>query len=319
MFKLKTKEQIDRILSQKENESLREIILIEKIIKNISQKGIEMPPPKTPVLLLFSGGIDSTTLLYLLVKKYKLIVYPFVNLTSETGLDHKNITLIYELITPLKNEYPSLVQDAFFFKHKLVPKEIKQQTIQAYKNNPELILKKSDQNNIFHQEIPDMMSQYLSPCLQYIDLIKIRENIDINYLFIGLVANDGDVVKSQTLTSIRSTNLTTILSTKNKSQFKIIPFFIERNFSLFMDKIDVIKMANVLGVPLEKTWSCYQNDYIQCGICLDCLIRKENLKKANVKDKTEYFHPVRGNKEMLIKQIKGILTKLKLVKVFFMN
>lgn len=50
---------------------------------------------------------------------------------------------------------------------------------------------------------------------------------------------------------------------------------------LVMDsKVDIVRRALRLGIPIEKTWSCYQGDSKPCGMCDSCRIRNEALTKA---------------------------------------
>lgn len=45
-------------------------------------------------------------------------------------------------------------------------------------------------------------------------------------------------------------------------------------------KTDIVKRAVKLGVPIEKTWSCYQGETEPCGICDSCRIRDRALIEA---------------------------------------
>lgn len=51
---------------------------------------------------------------------------------------------------------------------------------------------------------------------------------------------------------------------------------------------DIVKQGVELGVPLDKTWSCYLPRKVQCGRCIKCEARKKRFKEANVDDKTLY-------------------------------
>ncbi len=53
-------------------------------------------------------------------------------------------------------------------------------------------------------------------------------------------------------------------------------------------KSDIIKKASELGVPLEKTWSCYLNGPVHCGKCESCNNRKKAFKEAGIPDPTNY-------------------------------
>ncbi len=50
---------------------------------------------------------------------------------------------------------------------------------------------------------------------------------------------------------------------------------------LAMDsKVDIIHRAIRLGVPIGKTWSCYQGGELPCGVCDSCRIRDQALIAA---------------------------------------
>ena len=45
-------------------------------------------------------------------------------------------------------------------------------------------------------------------------------------------------------------------------------------------KVDIVRRAISLGVPIEETWSCYQGDEQPCGLCDSCRIRDRALIEA---------------------------------------
>lgn len=45
-----------------------------------------------------------------------------------------------------------------------------------------------------------------------------------------------------------------------------------------LSKVDIVRRALELNVPIEKTWSCYQGGESPCGVCDSCRIRDEALK-----------------------------------------
>jgi 7-cyano-7-deazaguanine synthase len=53
-------------------------------------------------------------------------------------------------------------------------------------------------------------------------------------------------------------------------------------------KHDIVHIGAGLGVPFEKTWSCYEGGAIHCGECGTCVERKEAFHLAGVVDPTEY-------------------------------
>lgn len=53
-------------------------------------------------------------------------------------------------------------------------------------------------------------------------------------------------------------------------------------------KADIARIGHELGVPFEKTWSCYKGLEKHCGKCGTCTERKEAFQLAGVPDPTEY-------------------------------
>lgn len=53
-------------------------------------------------------------------------------------------------------------------------------------------------------------------------------------------------------------------------------------------KADVVAIGLRLNVPYELTWSCYEGDTKPCGKCATCLDRIKAFEKNNVKDPLEY-------------------------------
>lgn len=53
-------------------------------------------------------------------------------------------------------------------------------------------------------------------------------------------------------------------------------------------KDQIVKLGNDMGVPWDKTWSCYEGKDIHCGKCGTCVERQEAFDLAGVPDPTEY-------------------------------
>lgn len=54
------------------------------------------------------------------------------------------------------------------------------------------------------------------------------------------------------------------------------------------DKSDIVRIGAEIGVPFEKTWSCYEGGELHCGKCGTCTERREAFQKAGVADPTRY-------------------------------
>lgn len=55
-----------------------------------------------------------------------------------------------------------------------------------------------------------------------------------------------------------------------------------------MTKGDIVRLGAPLGVPFGETWSCYQGGDLHCGRCGTCLERREAFHLAGVPDPTHY-------------------------------
>lgn len=55
-----------------------------------------------------------------------------------------------------------------------------------------------------------------------------------------------------------------------------------------MDKAGIVELGAQLQVPFEDTYSCYEGDILHCGKCGTCTERREAFREANVPDPTVY-------------------------------
>lgn len=57
---------------------------------------------------------------------------------------------------------------------------------------------------------------------------------------------------------------------------------------LYFSKGDIVRIGKQLGVPFQKTWTCYEGKEHHCGKCGACNERKEAFVIARVDDPTIY-------------------------------
>jgi 7-cyano-7-deazaguanine synthase len=55
-----------------------------------------------------------------------------------------------------------------------------------------------------------------------------------------------------------------------------------------MSKAEIVRRGRDLGVPFEKTWSCYQAEERACGLCESCRLRLRGFREAGMTDPLPY-------------------------------
>ena len=58
---------------------------------------------------------------------------------------------------------------------------------------------------------------------------------------------------------------------------------------LTLTKAEIVGLGDMLNVPFDRTWSCYRGADVHCGQCGTCVERREAFQNSNVADPTEYL------------------------------
>lgn len=66
-------------------------------------------------------------------------------------------------------------------------------------------------------------------------------------------------------------------------------------------KADIVRRGAELGVPFARTWSCYKGGTVHCGRCGTCIERREAFDLAGVPDPTVYAADAPGVAELRAK------------------
>lgn len=111
----------------------------------------------------------------------------------------------------------------------------------------------------------------------------IAEKEGAEAIYIGVVEEDSSGYPDCTEEFIKSMQNSINLGTKKETKIVI------KTPLIHLKKEDIVKEAVKLSVPLEHTWSCYQNEEKACGVCDSCRLRLKGFKKAGIKDKISYL------------------------------
>lgn len=111
--------------------------------------------------------------------------------------------------------------------------------------------------------------------------VSYAETVGARYVYLGVNAVDYSGYPDCRPAFIR--NLETALNLGTKCGIEgngvaICTPIIHKN------KVEIIRTALELGVPLHHTWSCYKGEAKPCGVCDSCVIRAKAFAEAGERD-----------------------------------
>jgi 7-cyano-7-deazaguanine synthase len=218
---------------------------------------------------LISGGIDSCVTTYIAKSKgYKIFALSF-----NYGQRHKKEIECAKKIAQLVKAKKHVIFDINLDKFggsSLVDKKLKPEINRGIDE----IGKK-----IPSTYVPARNTVFLSIALAF------AETIDAEAIFIGVTATDYSGYPDCRPEYIEAFQKMVNLATKKCIEGKSIEI---KAPLLFLSKAEIIKKGKKLGVPFDKTWSCYLGGKLACGKCDSCLLRLKGFKEAEINDPIKY-------------------------------
>lgn len=215
-------------------------------------------------IVLLSGGLDSTTALYLAKSQGYDEIYA---ITFQYGQKHDK-----ELKSAL-----AVAKAAGVKEHKVVNLLLNQWS-GCTLTDPQLEV---EDGNVERQDIPATYvparnTVFLSVAASWADAL------DITDIFIGVSEVDYSGYVDCREEFIRAMedaiNLGTVLGAEKKQRIKIhAPF-------MHMTKADEVRLGAKLGVDFSLTWTCYRGGDTPCGTCDSCLLRAKAFEEAEERD-----------------------------------
>ena len=215
-------------------------------------------------IVLLSGGLDSSTALYVAKKEGFDELYA---LTFEYGQKHDR-----EI-----RSASAIAKAVGVREHKIVRLMLNDWKGSSL-TDPDVVIQDgdADRTDIPDTYVPARNMVFLSVAASYADAL------DITDIFIGVSEMDysGYVdCREEFIRSMEQTiNLGTVLGAEKKQKITIhAPF-------LRMTKADEVKLGTKLGVDFSLTWSCYRGGEKPCGTCDSCLLRARAFAEAGIVD-----------------------------------
>ncbi len=217
-------------------------------------------------VVIASGGVDSSTLLYKTVNDN----YETYALTFIYGQKHKReIESAKKICEGIKVHHKII--DLSVLKDVLSGSALTDSGVEI----PEVPETAEYYETLRATIVPNRNSIFLSIAIGYAVSIK------ANYIFFGAHHSDRGVYPDCRQEFVEAFEYAERLANDSTHLVISAPF-------VRMNKSEIVKLGAELGVPYKETWSCYKGGRIHCGVCSSCRERKRAFQEAGVVDPTEY-------------------------------
>ena len=217
-------------------------------------------------VVIASGGVDSSTLLYKTVKEdYETYVLTFIY-----GQKHKREIESAKRICEGLNVHHKVI-DLSVLKDILSGSALTDSGVEV----PEVPETAEHYETLRTTIVPNRNSIFLSIAIGY------AVSIGANNVFFGAHHSDRGVYPDCRREFVEAFEHAERLANDSSLLVVAAPF-------VNMSKSEIVKLGVELGVPYKETWSCYKGGRIHCGVCSSCRERKRAFQEAGVVDPTEY-------------------------------
>ncbi len=215
-------------------------------------------------VVLHSGGLDSSTLLYD-IRRYHDKVHP---LTINYGQRHEKETV---------NAYKIAIAAGMGHEWKLV--DLSSLTAFLHGSaltSPDIPVSHGlyDDASMKSTVVPNRNMIFLSIAVGF------AQSIGAKYVYTAVHSGDHLIYADCRPEFIYAVSNAAVLGTDNKVAIAA-PY-------VYKDKTYIARLARKLAVPIEDTWSCYEGKSLHCGRCGTCVERIEAIYNAGFVDPTEY-------------------------------
>ena len=221
---------------------------------------------KTKAVIIASGGIDSSTLLYKMVNE---------------GFSVYALTFIYGQRHLKEIKSAEIISQQLGVEHKVVDISSMNQLLQGSAltdssvDVPEVPETAEHFDTLKSTIVPNRNAIFLSIAIGY------ATSIGANHVFFGAHFSDRGVYPDCRKEFVDAFEVSERLATDNPNLVIDAPF-------VDSDKSEIVKLGSELGVPFEQTWTCYKGGELHCGVCSSCRERKRAFIESGVDDPTGY-------------------------------
>lgn len=212
--------------------------------------------------IIFSGGLDSTVLSYLMAQNGEIAL-----LTFDYGQRHIK-----------EAECAKVIANRLSAEHHIID-------ISSVKNllkgssltdpNVEVPMSAYDKETMSLTVVPNRNAIMLSIAWGF------AKSHGFNNVACGVHSGDHFIYPDCRPEFINSMRESLRLATESPEMDLLTPF-------VGWTKAEIVKAGYLVDVPFDETWSCYKGEEVHCGLCGTCLARKAAFAESGVLDITDY-------------------------------
>ena len=220
------------------------------------------PEPRSGVIVVHSGGLDSTVLLYYLLD----LGHEVKSLSIDYGQRHRKELDAAQTIC-LEKRVEHVVADLSGLRPLLAGSAL---------TSPDIEVPEGEyaEENIKVTVVPNRNMIMLAVAASYA--------INSGFRVVAYAAHAGADVSYPDCRPEFAMTMRQVLALCHFESINLkVPF-------INLSKSQIVKLGAVRGVPFEKTWSCYKGGEKHCGRCSTCKERRGAFVLADVLDPTEY-------------------------------
>ncbi len=214
-------------------------------------------------VVVYSGGLDSTALLYQLIEEKHQVSA----LTINYGQRHqKEIEVAKDITAKLSIQHE--VADLRGITHLLAGSSLTSSDIEVPEGHYE-------EDNMKATVVPNRNMILLS--------VAVGWAISLKYDSVAYAAHSGDHAIYPDCRQEFIDGMASVIPLADWHKIKLSTPFSNKT------KADIATIASRLNVPLAETWSCYNGLELHCGKCGTCIERREAFHLAKLDDPTSYL------------------------------
>jgi len=214
------------------------------------------------IVVIYSGGLDSTVLLHHLINEGHQVHALSINYGQRHRCELKSASTIAQTLA-----VPHELADLSGIQHLLAGSSL---------TSPEIPVAEGHytESSMKSTIVPNRNMLFLALATSYA--------LSINASAVAYAAHNGDHAIYPDCRSEFADAMQTAIQLADWNTIELMRPFVD------WSKADIVQRGYQLNTPLERTWSCYNGGNVHCGRCGTCIERREAFDLCGIKDPTLY-------------------------------